>query len=220
MYRRCEKPEPRLEKSNKQIKARDLEDTCKNREKERERERERMREQSLSAQKSEPQHLAFWSLERWVLHLTVLLRLRPTGRETPFSSVPLWPGNYPNLPSSCAPAPVPTLAQTTSATSLSVVELANGSMSSLCKLLSDKKKNGGEVKKKGMEEEWEEKRNVKNRRYRVQINIVIKTDNSHGSLSPFIIVLRWWVTHWHWPWQFERRGQETSQRALCRVGGP
>lgn len=27
-------------------------------------------------------------------------------RKTPFSSFPLWPGNYPNLPSSWAPAPV------------------------------------------------------------------------------------------------------------------
>lgn len=31
----------------------------------------------------------------------------PAESETSFSSFPPWPGNYPNLPSSCAPAPAP-----------------------------------------------------------------------------------------------------------------
>lgn len=61
--------------------------------------------------KSEKHNFTFWSREQRGSHLImlqfVLFQLSPAGNETPFSSFPLWPGNYPNLPSSCAPAPVP-----------------------------------------------------------------------------------------------------------------
>lgn len=43
-----------------------------------------------------PDYIALGPSPRW----------RSAGSETPSSSFPPWPGNYPNLPSSCAAAPV------------------------------------------------------------------------------------------------------------------
>lgn len=98
----CERPKPQLQKQHVHTctHGRDAEDTWKN------------REWAITVTtKSEKHHFTFSSLERRVSHLIILhsvrLRSRSAGSETPSSSFPPWPGNYPNLPSSCAAAPVP-----------------------------------------------------------------------------------------------------------------
>lgn len=136
----CEGSKPQLQKQHIEtcIHGRDVQASCRN-----------WGEWAIAVTtKSEKHHFTFWSLEQRVAHLIalhlVLLGSRSARSETPFSSFPPWPSNYPNLPSSCTPAPA-TLAQTTSVASLSVLELPNNSMASLCRLLAETTNRGGGV---------------------------------------------------------------------------
>ena len=127
--------------------------------------------------KSDMYHFTFWSL-KWLKHVffpslffsseqrgSHLIILCPSAieacRKWVFVIVPPWPGNYPNLPSSCAPAPAPHWLRPPQWLHYQCWDSLMAWRASLCRLLVMEKPGGEEGRGKRTQEDEEEGGGVK-----------------------------------------------------------